>query len=132
MQADSSTKSSSQITADKKSKKKSTSNSRHSGKNYDLSIHVLKHSSIPASKTSTLAIRNFSISAGNVTKDFAATAAVLESAGIKFPSTSGSGVTLRSQRMKLPPSVGQKKTKAIEQMLAEIDVEIAPIPTEVR
>merc|ERR1711936_1145487 len=68
--------------------------------------------------------------AGNVTKDFAATAAVLESAGIKFPSTSGSGVTLRSQRMKLPPSVGQKKTKAIEQMLAEIDVEPAPIPTE--
>jgi len=98
MQADSSAKSSSQITADKKSKKKSTSNSR--------------------------------LSAGNVTKDFAATAAVLESAGIKFPSTSGSGVTLRSQRMKLPPSVGQKKTKAIEQMLAEIDVEIAPIPTE--
>ena len=71
-------------------------------------------------------------SAGNVTKDFAATAAVLESAGIKFPSTSGSGVTLRSQRMKLPPSVGQKKTKAIEQMLAEIDVEPAPIPTEVQ
>ena len=70
--------------------------------------------------------------AGNVTKDFAATAAVLESAGIKFPSTSGSGVTLRSQRMKLPPSVGQKKTKAIEQMLAEIDVEPAPIPTEVQ
>ena len=130
MQADSSTKSSSQITADKKSKKKSTSNSRHSGKNYNLSIHALKHSS--RKKTSTLAIHNFSISAGNVTKDFAATAAVLESAGIKFPSTSGSGVTLRSQRMKLPPSVGQKKTKAIEQMLAEIDVEIAPIPTEVR
>ena len=67
-----------------------------------------------------------------MTKDFAATAAVLESAGIKFPSTSGSGVTLRSQRMKLPPSVGQKKTKAIEQMLAEIDVEPAPIPTEVQ
>ena len=56
---------------------------------------------------------------------------MLESAGIKFPGTSGSGVTLRSQRMKLPPSVGQKKTKAIEQMLAEIDVELAPIPTEV-
>ena len=72
------------------------------------------------------------LSAGNVTKDFAATAAVLESAGIKFPSTSGSGVTLRSQRMKLPQSVGQKKTKAIEQMLGEIDVELAPIPTEVR
>ena len=69
--------------------------------------------------------------AGSVTKDFAATAAVLESAGIKFPGASGSGVTLRSQRMKLPPSVGQKKTKAIEQMLAEIDVELAPIPTEV-
>ena len=34
--------------------------------------------------------------------------------------------------MKLPQSVGQKKTKAIEQMLGEIDVELAPIPTEVR
>ena len=79
-----------------------------------------------------LIIHNHFLSAGNVTKDFAATAAVLESAGIKFPSTSGSGVTLRSQRMKLPQSVGQKKTKAIEQMLGEIDVELAPIPTEVR
>ena len=33
----------------------------------------------------------FSLLAGNVTKDFAATAAVLESAGIKFPSTTTDG-----------------------------------------
>ena len=31
-----------------------------------------------------------------------------------------SGVSLRSQRMKLPASVGQKKAKAIEQLLAEL------------
>ena len=31
--------------------------------------------------------------------------------------------------MKLPPSVGQKKTTAIEQMLAKIDVEIVTFVT---
>lgn len=40
--------------------------------------------------------------------------------GIKFPEFKASGVFLRSQRMKLPPSVGQKKSKAIEQMLTEL------------
>jgi DNA methyltransferase 1-associated protein 1 len=52
------------------------------------------------------------------------------SAGIKFPDVKAAGVTLRSQRMKLPPSVGQKKAKAIEQMLQEISVEPMPMPTE--
>jgi len=42
------------------------------------------------------------------------------SSGIKFPDFKTSGVFLRSQRMKLPPSVGQKKSKAIEQMLTEL------------
>ena len=42
------------------------------------------------------------------------------SSGIKFPEFKASGVFLRSQRMKLPPSVGQKKSKAIEQMLTEL------------
>ncbi|XP_040570054.1 DNA methyltransferase 1-associated protein 1 [Lepeophtheirus salmonis] len=52
--------------------------------------------------------------------------------GIKFPETSkGSSIYLRSSRMKLPPSVGQKKTKAIETMLTEIQgMEMNPMPTE--
>ncbi|CAB4066157.1 DMAP1 [Lepeophtheirus salmonis] len=52
--------------------------------------------------------------------------------GIKFPETSkGSSIYLRSSRMKLPPSVGQKKTKAIETMLTEIQgMEMTPMPTE--
>nr|CAG4647939.1 EOG090X076S [Moina brachiata]SVE93041.1 EOG090X076S [Moina brachiata] len=50
--------------------------------------------------------------------------------GIKFPEFKTSGVFLRSQRMKLPPSVGQKKSKAIEQMLTELGLELNPMPTE--
>ena len=50
--------------------------------------------------------------------------------GIKFPEFKSSGVFLRSQRMKLPPSVGQKKSKAIEQMLTELGLEVNPMPTE--
>lgn len=45
---------------------------------------------------------------------------VVESAGIKFPDFKNSGVTLRSQRIKLPSSLGQKKMKGIEQMLNEL------------
>ena len=45
-----------------------------------------------------------------------------ETTGIKFPDFKASGVTLRSQRMKLPASVGQKKLKAIEQVLEELDL----------
>nr|CAG4648677.1 EOG090X076S [Polyphemus pediculus] len=52
------------------------------------------------------------------------------SSGIKFPEFKASGVFLRSQRMKLPPSVGQKKSKAIEQMLTELNLELNPIPTD--
>ncbi|GFT91027.1 DNA methyltransferase 1-associated protein 1 [Nephila pilipes] len=54
----------------------------------------------------------------------------VDSAGIKFADFKGSGVTLRSQRMKLPASVGQKKAKAIEQLLKELEIEPNPIPTE--
>lgn len=42
--------------------------------------------------------------------------------GIKFPDIKSSGVSLRSQRMKLPASVGQKKVKAIEQLLGELNL----------
>ncbi|XP_029906346.1 DNA methyltransferase 1-associated protein 1 isoform X1 [Myripristis murdjan] len=56
--------------------------------------------------------------------------AVPETAGIKFPDVKSAGVTLRSQRMKLPSSVGQKKIKAIEQILTEQGVDLNPMPTE--
>nr|CAG4651861.1 EOG090X076S [Triops cancriformis] len=55
---------------------------------------------------------------------------VIDTTGIKFPDFKTSGVSLRSQRMKLPPSVGQKKAKAIEQLLQELGLELNPIPTE--
>ncbi|GLH00476.1 hypothetical protein R5R35_006596 [Gryllus longicercus] len=54
----------------------------------------------------------------------------VETAGIKFPDFKNSGVSVRSQRMKLPASVGQKKIKAIETMLTELGVELMPMPTE--
>uniref|UniRef100_A0A672JPD4 DNA methyltransferase 1-associated protein 1 n=1 Tax=Salarias fasciatus TaxID=181472 RepID=A0A672JPD4_SALFA len=56
--------------------------------------------------------------------------AVPETAGIKFPDFKSAGVTLRSQRMKLPSSVGQKKIKAIEQILVDQGVDLNPMPTE--
>ncbi|XP_076068727.1 DNA methyltransferase 1 associated protein 1 isoform X2 [Oratosquilla oratoria] len=50
--------------------------------------------------------------------------------GIKFPDMKASGVSLRSQRMKLPASVGQKKVNAIEQLLGELGIELNPMATE--
>nr|CAB3238349.1 DNA methyltransferase 1-associated protein 1-like [Phallusia mammillata] len=50
--------------------------------------------------------------------------------GIKFPDTKSSGVMLRSQMMKLPISVGQKKTKSLEQLLTELKIDMHPMPTE--
>lgn len=43
----------------------------------------------------------------------------VESAGIKFNDLRGTGVSARSQKMKLPANVGQKKAKALEQALNE-------------
>ncbi|KAF7266772.1 DNA methyltransferase 1 associated protein 1 isoform X3 [Rhynchophorus ferrugineus] len=54
----------------------------------------------------------------------------VETAGIKFPDYKNSGVSLRSQRMKLPANVGQKKSKGIEQSLQEMGLELNPTPTE--
>ena len=54
----------------------------------------------------------------------------LENTGIKFPEFKNSGPYLRSQRLKLPAAVGQKKTKAIEQLLNELNVDLRPVPTE--
>lgn len=42
----------------------------------------------------------------------------------------GTGVSPRSMKMKLPPSVGQKKAKTLEQALVEFKVDPAPPPTE--
>ncbi|XP_014669990.1 PREDICTED: DNA methyltransferase 1-associated protein 1-like isoform X2 [Priapulus caudatus] len=53
-----------------------------------------------------------------------------DTTGIKFPEFKTSGVTLRSHRMKLPTSLGQKKSKAIEQLLEELGIEQSPMPTE--
>merc|ERR1719273_2778450 len=53
-----------------------------------------------------------------------------DTGGIKFPDFKASGIYLRSQRMKLPPSVGQKKTKAIEQLLEVAGVDSNPVPSE--
>ncbi|PIK57649.1 putative DNA methyltransferase 1-associated protein 1 [Apostichopus japonicus] len=53
-----------------------------------------------------------------------------ETGGIKFPDIKQSGVYLRSQKMKLPSSVGQKKTKAIEHLLDELGIPIQPMPTD--
>ncbi|XP_026276283.1 DNA methyltransferase 1-associated protein 1 [Frankliniella occidentalis] len=54
----------------------------------------------------------------------------VESTGIKFPDMKGSGVSVRSQRMKMPANVGQKKIKGVEQLLQELGVELNPMPTE--
>lgn len=54
---------------------------------------------------------------------------VLE-AGIKFPEFKTAGASLRSHRMKLPGSVGQKKSKAIESLLQELAIDLRPVPTE--
>ncbi|CAL1538481.1 unnamed protein product [Lymnaea stagnalis] len=53
-----------------------------------------------------------------------------EPGGIKFSDFKASGTSLRSQRMKLPATIGQKKTKAIEQVLEELGLEFNPMPTE--
>ena len=50
--------------------------------------------------------------------------------GIKWAEIKSSGVSLRSSRMKLPTSVGMKKSKAIEFMCGELGLESGPPCTE--
>lgn len=50
--------------------------------------------------------------------------------GIKWAEIKNSGVSLRSTRMKLPASVGMKKSKAIENMCGELGLESGPPCTE--
>ncbi|GAB6020248.1 DNA methyltransferase 1-associated protein 1 [Chamberlinius hualienensis] len=54
----------------------------------------------------------------------------VEMTGIKFPDPRTSGVSVRSQRMKIPASVGQKKIKAVEQLLTELGIDLNPMPTD--
>lgn len=49
---------------------------------------------------------------------------------IKFPDFKTSGSSLRSQRLKLPTSLGSKKMKALEQMIQELGLDQFPMPTE--
>lgn len=58
------------------------------------------------------------------------TSQALECAGIKFPELRSSGVSIRSQKMKLPTGLGQKKIKALEQMLGQLNISLTPMPTE--
>lgn len=52
----------------------------------------------------------------------------METANIRFGEgvNKGTGITMRSQKMKLPANFGQKRTKALEQMLAEFKVDPNP------
>jgi len=50
--------------------------------------------------------------------------------GIKWAEVKTSGVSLRSSRMKLPTSLGMKKSKAIENMCGELGLESGPPCTE--
>ena len=50
--------------------------------------------------------------------------------GIKWAEVKTSGVSLRSARMKLPTSLGMKKSKAIENMCGELGLESGPPCTE--
>lgn len=52
----------------------------------------------------------------------------METANIRFGEgvNKGTGITMRSQKMKLPANFGQKRTKALEQMLAEFKVDPSP------
>lgn len=40
------------------------------------------------------------------------------------------GASLRSHRLKLPPSLGTKKMKALETMINEVGLDLSPMPTE--
>lgn len=52
----------------------------------------------------------------------------METANIRFGEgiNKGTGITMRSQKMKLPANFGQKRTKALEQMLTEFKVDPNP------
>lgn len=49
---------------------------------------------------------------------------------IKFPDFKTSGTSLRSQRLKLPTSLGTKKMKALESMISSLNLDQYPMPNE--
>jgi len=55
---------------------------------------------------------------------------VVDQNGIRWPDLKSSGVSMRAQRVKLPISVGLKKTKAIECMLTELGLPFQPPATD--
>lgn len=72
-------------------------------------------------------------SIASLTPHLSGTAASLlevNTVGIKFPDFKTSGTSLRSQRLKLPTSLGTKKMKALEQMIQELGLDQFPMPTE--
>lgn len=54
----------------------------------------------------------------------------LSTISIKFQDFKTSGASLRSQRLKLPTSLGGKKAKALENMLSHLELDQYPMPTE--
>ncbi|KAF2344616.1 DNA methyltransferase 1-associated 1, partial [Trinorchestia longiramus] len=72
---------------------------------------------------------NLSNSAGvSGTSTFHNASGITES--IRFPELRMSGVALRSHTLKLPASLGQKKLKAIEHLLTELNIDHNPMPLE--
>ena len=53
-----------------------------------------------------------------------------DSFGIRFPDYKSSGVMLRSQMMKLPSNISQRRVKSLELLLSELKLESNPMPTE--
>uniref|UniRef100_A0A914W8Z8 DNA methyltransferase 1-associated protein 1 n=1 Tax=Plectus sambesii TaxID=2011161 RepID=A0A914W8Z8_9BILA len=53
-----------------------------------------------------------------------------EHSGLKFPEFRSQGAHLRSQEMKMPTNVGQKKLKAMETVFEKLNIEAMPIGSE--
>lgn len=73
-----------------------------------------------------------SIAALNTSHISGTAASLLEAntVSIKFPDFKTSGTSLRSQRLKLPTSLGTKKMKSLENMIQELGLDQFPMPTE--
>lgn len=76
--------------------------------------------------------RDSMASMGNTSQALGSAASLLDlnTMPIKFPDFKTSGASLRSQRLKLPTSLGGKKAKGLEGMLTELKIDLYPMPTE--
>ena len=107
-------------------------NAGHSRKSHD-SIQSSSQKSVQRTQGGRKKVPSSSTQRSSGSKESSSATSVnanLMEAGIKFPENKTSGPSLRSRRMRLPPSVGQKKTKAIEQLLQELNIDLKPIPSE--